>query len=199
MNTKPRFSGLEWLRFSLGVFVMIYHTAPNYPQFDRVPWLKDIASMGLYATSTFFVLSGFLLAHVYFNQGRMREPARSFWLKRFSNLYPIHIVALGASILALLLMHQLSIPPDGPGATPRFVIYDTHDISGQTNPELYRHYMSNKELGLNALLQLFMLQAWNPLYLTFNAPLWSLSALFFFYLVFPYSASKLLRIEHIKL
>ena len=37
MNTKPRFSGLEWLRFSLGVFVMIYHTAPNYPQFDRVP------------------------------------------------------------------------------------------------------------------------------------------------------------------
>lgn len=199
MNTKPRFSGLEWLRFSLGIFVLIYHTAPSYPQLGRVPWLKDIASMGLYATSTFFVLSGFLLAHVYFNHDQMREPARSFWLKRLCNLYPIHIVALGASILVVLLMQHLSIPPDGPGATPRFVIYDTNDISGQTNPELYRHYMSNRELGLNALLQLFMLQAWNPLYLTFNAPLWSLSTLCFFYLVFPYAAPKLLRIKHVKL
>jgi len=98
MNTKLHFAGLEWLRFSLGVFVMIYHTAPNYPQFDRIPWLKDAASMGLYATSTFFVLSGFLLAHVYFNHNKMREPARSFWLKRFCNLYPIHIAALGVSV-----------------------------------------------------------------------------------------------------
>ena len=199
MNTKNRFAGLEWLRFSLGIFVMVYHTAPNYPQFDHVPWLKDAASMGLYATSTFFALSGFLLAHVYFNQDRMREPARSFWLKRFCNLYPIHIVALGASVLVLLLMHRLSIPPDGPVATPRFVVYDTNDISGQTHPELYRHYMDNKELELNTVLQLFMLQAWNPLYLTFNAPLWSLSTLFFFYLLFPFAASRLLQIRHIKL
>ncbi len=198
MNAKPRFAGLEWLRLSLGVFVMIYHTAPNYPQFDRVPWLKDMTSMGLFATSTFFVLSGFLLAHVYFNNNEMREPAKSFWVKRFCNLYPIHIVALALSVLVLLLMHQLSIPPNGPGATPRFVIYDTNDISGQTHPELYRHYMSDKELVFNAVLQLFMLQAWNPLYLTFNAPLWSLSTLFFFYLVFPFAASRLLQVRHVK-
>lgn len=199
MHTKPHFAGLEWLRFFLAILVMVYHTAPNFPQLDRVPWLKDAFSMGFYATSTFFVLSGFVLAHVYFNNNEMREPARSFWLKRFCNLYPIHIVALLASVLVLLLMHRLSIPPEGPSATPRFVIYDTNDISGQTDPELYRHYMSNKELGLNAVLQLFMLQAWNPLYLTFNAPLWSLSTLFFFYLVFPYSAARLLQVRHIKL
>jgi len=43
-----------------------------------------------------------------------------------------------------------------------------------------------------------MRQAWNPLYLTFNAPLRSLSTLFF-YLIVPFAASRLLRIEHIKL
>lgn len=199
MYNKLHFSGLEFLRFSLGIFVMIYHTAHRYPQFDRTPWLKDIVSMGFYATSTFFVLSGFLLAHVYFNGNQMREPANSFWLKRFSNLYPIHIVALVSSVLILLLMHRLAIPPDGPGATPRFVVYDTNDITGQTHPELYRHYMNNRELALNVVLQIFMLQAWNPLYLTFNAPLWSLSTLFFFYLIFPFAALRLLQVKKTKL
>ncbi|WWI67829.1 acyltransferase family protein [Erwinia aphidicola] len=135
-----------------------------------------------FATSTFFVLSGFLLTHVYFNQNQMREPASSFWIKRFCNLYPVHIVALISSVLVLILMHRLSVLPDGPGASPRFVVYDTHELIADRS--LLEHYMDNSELMINSVLQLFMLQAWNPLYLTFNAPLWSLSTLFFSTLCF---------------
>lgn len=196
MNHKPRFVGLEWLRFSLGFFVMVYHTAHRYPQLDHIPWLRNVTSMGFFATSTFFVLSGFLLAHVYFNQNQMREPASSFWIKRFCNLYPVHIVALISSVLVLILMHWLSVPPDGPGASPRFVVYDTHELIADRS--LLEHYMDNSELIINSVLQLFMLQAWNPLYLTFNAPLWSLSTLFFFYLVFPFITPRLLNIKRVK-
>ena len=32
MNNKPRFAGLEWLRLSLGFFVMGCHTAHRYSQ-----------------------------------------------------------------------------------------------------------------------------------------------------------------------
>lgn len=197
MSNNPRLSGLEWLRFLLSFFVMIYHTAHRYPQLERFGWLKDVTSMGFFATSTFFVLSGFLLTHVYFDHDQMREPARRFWAKRFSNLYPLHIVALLSSVVVLMIMHWLSIPPDGPGASPRFVIYDTHEIVAA--PELLQHYMNNDELVVNGLLQIFMLQAWNPLYLTFNAPLWSLSTLFFFYLVYPWVAPRLMAVKHIKL
>jgi peptidoglycan/LPS O-acetylase OafA/YrhL len=190
---KQRFIGLEWLRFLLGLYVVIYHTIHFYLERKTVPLLDELTSMGFFATSTFFVLSGFLLAHVYLNGNEMREPARSFWVKRFSNLYPIHIFALVLSVLVVTLISLLAIPPDGAKSSIRFVVYDTNEVLARTNPELFQHYMTNMELAFNGLLQLTMLQAWNPYYLTFNAPLWSISALFFFYLTFPYVAPRIMR------
>ncbi|MGY2924932.1 peptidoglycan/LPS O-acetylase OafA/YrhL [Ewingella americana] len=57
--SKQRFIGLEWLRFLLGCYVMVYHTFHQYPQRGSVPFLAELTSMGFFATSTFFVLSGF--------------------------------------------------------------------------------------------------------------------------------------------
>jgi len=190
---KDRFIGLEWLRFLLGCYVMLYHTAHAYPQIQSIRGLNELTSMGFFATSTFFVLSGFLLAHVYVRGERLRDPTKTFWAKRLFALYPIHIMALIFSILVISLMHWLAIAPDSTPASVRFVIYDTNELLGQTHPELFRHYMDNMQLAFNGLLQLLMLQAWNPYYLTFNAPLWSLSTLFFFYILFPYCAPKLMN------
>ncbi|KFF72148.1 acyltransferase [Pectobacterium brasiliense] len=192
--SKERFIGLEWLRFLLGCYVMIYHTVHVYPQRERIPFLSELTSMGFFATSTFFVLSGFLLAHVYIKDGRLREPVRQFWAKRFFNLYPIHIIALLSSIAVVTLMQWLAVPPEGQVASARFVIYDTNDPAA--DPETLRHYMTNAQLAFNGLLQVLMLQAWNPYFLTFNAPLWSLSTLFFFYLTFPLLAPRLLNSRH---
>ena len=191
---KERFIGLEWLRFLLGMYVVVYHTLHVYPAEQKFRGLDELTSLGFFATSTFFVLSGFLLAHVYVTDGQLRESPRSFLTKRFSNLYPIHIFSILLTIGVLLLISQLGIGPDLDQATPRFVVYDTHERLGQSHPELFRHWMSDRELLLNSILQLTMLQAWNPLYLTFNAPLWSLSTLFFFYLCFPALAPRLMRI-----
>ena len=57
------------------------------------------------------------------------------------------------------------------------------------------YFMNNRELAFNFILQLLMLHAWNPLYLTFNPPLWSISTLFFFYLCFPLLAPRLMRLR----
>ncbi|GAB3394939.1 acyltransferase family protein [Azotobacter armeniacus] len=195
-SSKEHFIGLEWLRFLLGCYVMVYHTLHLYPQRNTIPFLAELTSMGFFATSTFFVLSGFLLTHVYFNGNQMREPARSFWAKRFFNLYPIHIVALLSSILVVTLMQWWAIPPEGQAASLRFVVYDTNEELGQTNPEIFRHYMTDPQLAFNIVLQLLMLQAWNPYFLTFNAPLWSISTLFFFYLLFPLLAPRLLAVRN---
>ncbi|SDI67768.1 acyltransferase family protein [Pseudomonas panipatensis] len=193
---KERFIGLEWLRFLLGLYVVVYHTLHAYPTEQKFAGLDELTSLGFFATSTFFVLSGFLLAHVYIRDGKLRESPRSFLTKRFSNLYPIHLFSILLTILVLFLISHLGIGPDLDQATPRFVMYDTHDPIGRVHPELFRHWMSDHELLLNSILQLTMLQAWNPYYLTFNAPLWSLSTLFFFYLCFPFVAPWLMRVRH---
>ncbi|MBH3330946.1 acyltransferase [Pseudomonas oryzihabitans] len=192
---KHRFIGLEWLRFLMGFYVVVYHTIHFYPERKTIPLLDEITSMGFFATSTFFVLSGFLLAHVYCGRGSLREPARSFWVKRFANLYPIHIFALLLAMAVVTWIGSLGIPPGAATASIRFVVFDTNEPLARTNPELFQHFMTNAELAFNAVLQLFMLQAWNPYYLTFNAPLWSISALFFFYLTFPKLAPRLMTSE----
>ncbi len=193
---KEHFIGLEWLRFLLGLYIVIFHTLHNYPQIQKIDWIMSILGAGFFATSCFFVLSGFLLAHVYCYDGKLRETATSFWTKRFSNLYPLHIFSLLLTFTVLLIIHKLGIPPDDVKATVRFVVYDTNVDLGAAGRASIEHYMSNGELLLNLLLQIFMLQAWNPYYLTFNAPLWSISTLFFFYLFFPYVTPYLLRVKH---
>lgn len=83
---KEHFIGLEWLRFLLGLYVVVFHTLHSYPQEQKLPWIQDLAGVGFFATSSFFVLCGFLLSHVYCQRGRLREPARSFWSRRLANL-----------------------------------------------------------------------------------------------------------------
>lgn len=193
---KEHFIGLEWLRFLLGLYIVVFHTLHTYKLKDQVPWLMDMVGVGFFATSSFFVLSGFLLAHVYCRNGELRETATSFWAKRFSNLYPLHIFSLLLTFTVLTIISHLGIPPDDVKATVRFVVYDTNVDLGEAGRASLEHYMSNGELLLNSFLQVFMLQAWNPYYLTFNAPLWSISTLFFFYLTFPFAAPYLMQVKH---
>nr|WP_299241069.1 acyltransferase [uncultured Halomonas sp.] len=190
-SKKERFIGLEWLRFWLGLYIVIFHTLHTYKSISG--WSGYITDIGFFSTSTFFVLSGFLLAHVYLDdRQRMREPARSFWIKRFSNLYPIHIGAVLLAMAVSTLIGYLVITEADANASIRFVLYDTNNGSSL---ESITHYMSNAELALSALLNLTLMHAWNPLYLTFNPVTWSISALFFFYLTFPWMAPRLFRIK----
>ncbi|GHB27777.1 acyltransferase family protein [Salinicola rhizosphaerae] len=192
---KERFIGLEWLRFLLGLYIVIFHTLHNYPSIRE--WSHYVTDIGFFSTSAFFVLSGFLLTHVYLDeQYRLRESPKSFWLKRFSNLYPIHIGSLVLAMAVSALVGYLAIAPGDSDISLRFVVYDVNNDVGQLNWQSLNHTMSPLETGINVLLNLTLLHAWNPLYLTFNPPSWSISALFFFYLTFPWLAPRLRRVLH---
>lgn len=190
---KERFIGLEWLRFLLGLYIVIFHTLHNYPSIRD--WSHYVTDIGFFSTSAFFVLSGFLLTHVYLDDAqRMREPAKSFWLKRFSNLYPIHIGSLILAMCVSALVGYLAIAPGDSDISLRFVVYDVNNDIGQLDWKSLNHTMSPLETGINLVLNFTLLHAWNPLYLTFNPPSWSISALFFFYLTFPWLAPRLRRV-----
>ena len=181
-----RFIALEWLRFILGLYIVIFHTLHYYPSIAS--WSGYVTGLGFFATSTFFILSGFLLTHVYLRpQGdekhyALRESKRSFWIRRWANLYPIHIGAMVITIIVMVLLPIFQLAPEDNAASIRAVMLDVN------NGDVIWHTMTNSELFMAAIENITLLQAWNPYYLTFNPPTWSISTLFFFYLVFPWLA-----------
>ncbi|WP_233857146.1 acyltransferase family protein [Paraburkholderia sp. HD33-4] len=176
---KKLLPGLDVLRFLLACYLVFYHTLSEYPAADKLPF-SQVFKFGGGATSTFFILSGFILSHVYVGTRRgERIDSSKFFINRFTNLYPIHIITL---LLSIALMALASHPYD--------VALSTLDSA----PELM-HTMSRTEVGVNLILQVLLLQAWNPLYLGFNIPAWSLSTLLFFYLFFPFLAPRLISMR----
>jgi peptidoglycan/LPS O-acetylase OafA/YrhL len=147
---------LTRLRFFAALWVVFYHW--------REPWSVDVDSvtaffeMGRFGVDLFFILSGFVLAHVYFaacEEGRF--DFSRFILARFARIYPLHVAMIALLALAALGAGIMGVP-----------------FSPQDFPLA--------DLPANLL----MVHAWgfapNP---GWNGPSWSISAEWFAYLAFP--------------
>lgn len=147
---------LTRLRFFAALWVVLYHW--------REPWTVDVDSvtalfaMGRFGVDLFFILSGFVLAHVYLNareEGRFDFPR--FILARFARIYPLHIGTIALLAVAAAGAWVFGVP-----------------FSPQDFPLA--------DLPANFL----MVHAWgfapNP---GWNGPSWSISAEWFAYLAFP--------------
>jgi peptidoglycan/LPS O-acetylase OafA/YrhL len=187
---RQKFFGLEWLRFGLAMFLLVYHSLPFYPAYAELPLSQPFIELGFFSTTGFFALSGFLLTHVYLVDDRMREPARSFLYKRFANLYPIHIFTMLFAIALVLVTSMVD------SNTSLTTAYRVNDLLERFYPERLNYQMSTVEVWVNAFLNITLLQAWNPLFVTYNGPAWSISALMFFYIMFPILAPVLVRVKH---
>jgi len=181
---KNSFAGLDWLRFLLALYLVAFHTVIQYPAERGVEFFR-IFDFGGFATSTFFILSGFVLTHVYLRESvtadgdvAINGGAHAFLVKRFANIYPIHIISL-----ALIL------------ATAGLSVHSTREVMSVVfSPDMFTPHMMNAgECSVMLVLQVLLLQAWYPYYLAFNYPAWSLSTLAFFYLSFPFVSQWLLR------
>ncbi|AVR95316.1 acyltransferase family protein [Pseudoduganella armeniaca] len=176
---KKSFSALNWLRFLAALYIVLFHTLKIYPSIQHT-WLKASLSLGNLATSVFFVLSGFLLTYAYVVQKNGRKvDRRAFMLARFSNLYPLHIAGLLLSLIPISLM----IVTKGGVAVPT-------EVSGSA-----MRVLGHGEFVAGLIMNVLLLNAWNPFYMSFNYPSWSLSALGCYYLLFPVIAPKIYRMK----
>ena len=157
---------LTSLRAFLALGVVLFH---YQLQWDPALGFSPIIERSRLAVDAFFILSGFILAHVY-------GPAvaagtfsyRKFIVARLARLYPLHLaVLLGVTIMVI-------------GATAAGVRYDP---STYTTEGFFK--------------TLFLVQAWFPTELGFNwsGPSWSLSAEWFAYLLFPAYAWAALKLR----
>lgn len=194
VDKKEHLHGLEVLRFLLGVYIILYHTF-HFPELND--FINRTISMGFIGSSTFFILSGFILSYVYLKGNgtdvvHLKETPKSFFSKRFANLYPIHIFSLLLAIGIIWLVAWLNIQPNDFKTSNRFVMYDSNNYSPGN---LLAHMMTDWEVAGRFILNIFLLQAWDPWFISFNAPSWSISVLLFMYLVFPYLAPKLSMVK----
>ncbi|MCS6626377.1 acyltransferase [Roseibacterium beibuensis] len=157
VQPPPDLRALTTLRFLAALWVVLY-TA--WPHLD-VGFVPVAVTKGYLGVEVFFVLSGFILSHVYLEaagQGRAGGFSyRGFLWARIARVYPLHLVTL-AGMIAL-----------GAGAT----------IAGLTVSESLLDWRS-----LPAHLSLT--HAWGlASSAAFNHPSWSISAEWFAYLSFP--------------
>ncbi len=94
-NLKP----LTALRFFAAIWVVGFHYWPHLTAAPMPVW----QAKGYLGVELFFVLSGFILSHVYLEaHGTGRFSYRSFIWARLARIYPLHLLTLaGVGLLAL--------------------------------------------------------------------------------------------------
>ena len=156
MQYPAQLPGLTRIRFFAAIWVVFYHW--------RAPWVVDVDAatnlfaLGRFGVDLFFILSGFVLTHVYVASRETGEfHFGRFILARFARIYPLHLATLAFLALVAVAATQLGAPFD----PDRFPIADLP-------------------------AQLLMLHAWGfAPQLGWNGPSWSISAEWFAYLAFP--------------
>jgi peptidoglycan/LPS O-acetylase OafA/YrhL len=154
-SSQDQFHSLTGLRFVLAAWIAYFHVGHMFdPEgLGALPALK----VGMARVDVFFVLSGFVLTHVYWARTKGRFDFADFFIARVARLYPLHLAAL-----ALMALYVLA-----------GVVLGRAEEAAQYTP-----------MGL--LGNLLMLQAWGwPGAPQWNFPAWTLSAEFAGYLVFP--------------
>lgn len=145
---------LTALRFMAALWVVFYTFWPNLD----VGFLPNLAAKGYLGVELFFVLSGFILSHVYLHAfAEKRFSYRGFLWARIARVYPLHLFTL-LGVMAL-----------GLAAVAVGLSIDGSVLSWKTLPA-----------------HLLMVHAWGfANEAGWNHPSWSISAEWFAYLAFP--------------
>lgn len=154
---------LTGVRFFLALGVVLFHYQLQWT-FAGDAGLLNRARLGV---DVFFILSGFILTHVYLRGDAVLD-YRRFLAARFARIYPAHLF-----ILLVMLVLVVAAPLLGVGLEPgRFTVSDF-------------------------IQTLVLVQAWFPrdTMALWNGPAWSLSAEWFAYLAFPAYAALAFRLR----
>lgn len=129
------------------------------------PLFTAIAN-GWMSTSFFFLLSGFILAYLYWDKdGQLSIPKKTFWLTRAIRIYPIHLILMLITLL-MTTAYQLSL-----GTSPGLLV-------------------------ASGLATITLTQAWYPDFVPiWSWPTWTISALVFLYAVLPFLLPRLAKLS----
>ncbi|HET7413071.1 MAG TPA: acyltransferase [Pararhizobium sp.] len=178
-NKKPtNLAALTSMRGIAAIMVVVYHYTGSFLPALQPDQFTGLISKSYLMVDLFFILSGFIMTHVYEEAFRDRvnwQDFRGFMTARLARIYPLHFVILVALILlqaAKFLLHELDL-----GAA--------------------LGYAFGPRMGPWGLfLNLFMLQTTGlQPHPSWNGPAWSIGAEFFAYLLFPILCLFVMRMK----
>jgi peptidoglycan/LPS O-acetylase OafA/YrhL len=154
-----RFLVLDSFRGLCALAVVLHHT---HTMQGLTEWA--IFRHANYLVNFFFVLSGFVLYHIYAERLGSRAEVKRFVIARFFRLYPLHL----ATLLFAVLFECLKLVMEHRGVT-----FGSASFTGAREPS-------------EILPNLLLLQSWwSGFYqMSFNYPSWSISVEFYLYLIF---------------
>ncbi len=155
------------LRGIAAFLVLLFHFRDVSPAVGKaLDAMTGLFSTGFIWVDFFFILSGFILSHVYGASfatpaGRNAHATRRFYVARFARIYPLHLATLAAMVLLELSAYAFK-------------------------PELADAFVSDRK-GLGSIAQhLTLTHSWLTMrWLEWNVPSWSISTEAFAYLMFP--------------
>ncbi len=152
--THKYLSNLTPLRGIAALWVVVFHFSEIVTKFVSTQY-SLLVTKGYLMVDLFFILSGFIMTHVYrkkFQSGVSVKNFREFIVARFARVYPLHFFTLMILILLVALSGGWNI------------VQDPKAIS--TNILLIHSF------GIHKIF-------------TWNVPSWSISAEWWAYMVFP--------------
>lgn len=158
---------LTALRYGAAAWVVAFH----FTHFTAVPGIETwpLLGQGYLGVDFFFVLSGFILTHVY--QPALAQGRFDYWafiVKRFARIYPMHVATLGVFLLLAWLAQR--------GALRADPWLGAEALAPSERSAMFRALVAN----------LTLIHAWGATNrLWFNLPSWSISAEWFAYLSYP--------------
>ena len=158
------------LRGIAALWVVLYHycgTAQFFPNLDITPH-SYLISKGYLAVDMFFMLSGFVMAHVYYRafSESVGQHYRGFLVARIARLYPLHVFILSLFIATAAASQFMTGIATGS--------FDSMPLTGP------------RSLGA-IVANIFMLQGLAAGQLSWNYPAWSISVEFIAYLALPFA------------
>jgi peptidoglycan/LPS O-acetylase OafA/YrhL len=166
LSANDQLPSLTSLRGVAALWVVVYHYSVQcFPALDVD--VTHVFHKGYLAVDMFFMLSGFVLTHVYHRQflNDVGGNYRGFVVARFARIYPLHL-------LILLLFVLTAIAANWKGAAP-VASLDHVPLQG---PESVLAFFAN----------IFLVQGLSASKLSWNYPSWSISVEFMAYLLFPF-------------
>jgi peptidoglycan/LPS O-acetylase OafA/YrhL len=157
---------LTALRGLAALWVVLFHyTALYFPRLDMTGH-SSLIGKGYLAVDLFFMLSGFVMTHVYHRAfcESVKQNYRSFLVARVARLYPLHVVVLLLFVATALLVQLPAYASTG--TAEGIPLTGTRSLAA-------------------AIANLFMLQGLSAEHLSWNYPSWSISVEFMAYLAFP--------------
>lgn len=102
---KQKSALIQWYRGTAAILVVFFHFNDSTVQYFKTEFLGSFFSFGWAGVDLFFVLSGFIITYVHFNDLKLSKNSLIFLKKRLIRIYPNYWIIATLVLFGLLAFH----------------------------------------------------------------------------------------------